>query len=290
MDTLFNFKIWILVLLLGSNVGVFAKQSKIYNPIWVDSILSHKKDSVQFAKLLSKVEITTEKTTINLPQPIRNSSVQYTYLAIVAVIFFLLGILFFFFDDFIQTIIQSLYNTKKYNIYYTAHRLDNIFLNLVFLIIKMSIIAYSTLMLLQHMQNHKLEFSINNTIHIFALVFIFLSVKYLIENIIVWLAAQQKLYRFLNIYKLYYDLYLGLIFIFVSIVILYNRANILYTYFLIFSALYVIILLYKIIQLQQFVKIHHKIYFILYICTFKILPLLLLTKYLWYNYKINIYG
>jgi len=290
LDTLFNFRIWILIFLLVSNLGVFAKQSKIYNPIWVDSILSHKKDSTSFAVLQGKVNITTDKTTINLPQPIRNNSVQYTYLVIVVAIFFLLGILFFFFDDFIQTILQSLYNSKKYNIFYTAHRLDNIFLNLVFLIIKMSIVAYSTLILLQYMQKKKIEFSINNTFHVFLLVFVFLCVKYLIENIIVWLTEQQKLYRFLNTYKLYYDLYFGLIFIFISVLILYNNTNILSTYFLIFCALYVVILLYKIIQLQQFVKIHHKIYFILYICTFKILPLLLLTKYLWYNYKINIYG
>jgi hypothetical protein len=289
----FNSKNYIIIFLLLCTASYSnADSTKVYNPFWVDSILAHQVDSAAMTNLLNKTAITKSQSTISLPQTLRNKSTQLSYFYIIVAFLTFFSILFFFFDDIVNSIKSSLYDTKKYNVLYTAHKFDNIFVNILLFILKGILFSYVVLIFMQYSQKNNAFVNLNFTLlfQILLIVSLFLISKIILEKIIIWVTNQQKIFNFVSIYKLYYDVVFGFVIAFLSIIVIYNNINIINNLYLIGIILYILLLLYKLIQLQQFVKIQYKFYFILYICTLKIMPLILLAKYLWCNYKINIHG
>lgn len=255
-------------------------ETKIYNPIWLDSILESKVDSSAYANLLANTQITTAKEVNFFPQKLRDKTTQYISQVIAFGILLFLGFLSFFFGDYIITIRNSILNTAKYNLFFTTRKFDNLFVNLFFTLIKIVVLSCIIEISVQYFSNKNVSFHFLNYLRTLYTVSIFFIAKIAAENTFIWLIEKGKIYNFLNTFKLYYDLFFGLFLVFASVILLFNNVDILLYFFIIAASIYLIVLLYKFIQLQKFIKIPQKIYFVLYICTFKILPLLLLIKYL----------
>lgn len=280
----FNRLLFLLLLFYGFTSKAEIKQ--MYNPVYVDSILKSKKDSAILSQFKSKVLVDYQKNVkaINMAQPFKVLSHTPEYF------YGLLGLLVFFafmallFSDYFLSMKESLLSFKNYQLYLYANKFDNLIVAILLTILKVALIAFIVNYILNnHILNEQNQFNSYHFLTILLVVSIFYGVKLLLEWIVFVVTDYSKVFRIFYYKKLFIDIVVGSILTLILVIWYYNTFINLDILLIVIAILYLIIIAINFIKLVQISKIPFNVYLILYICTLKIMPLLLLAKYLWLN-------
>jgi len=286
MSLYFKWIIW--VSLCCSALLLFSVENKDYNPVWVDSVLRHKTDSAQMHILKQTTFIDSQKdqTSVSIIQPLKNQlkTIDYTYA--ILILLAVLSVLYVFFGDYFVAARESLWSIKQYQVYLEANKFGNYFLLIALFLLKIVLFAFiaHTFINIYISQNYH-TFDFDQFVYIFIVVALFYVLKIIAEVIVIFIIGQFKTYRVFYYNKQFFDIVFGSLFSLFIVLIYYNVILNLNTLLVVWGLFYMGYIVYKGLKIYQISKNSDKVYFILYLCTFKIMPLLLLAKYLWLNLK-----
>jgi hypothetical protein len=289
LGTWLFFSLFIFFSVLPANV--FAKTDvfgKIYNPYWVDSLLVHKTDSAAISQLKSTVLIKDDNTPVKFAlQPLKHSSPTLFYLWFLTALLLIALMLHILFDDFSDSLLKGVWSSKQYYIFLRTNKYDSpVPLAYVFVAknLILSVIVYLVL--------EKIQPSVSGMFHpgilikVMAVILLFSFSRSVIEMIFNWTIGTGVIYKAFTLQQLFIDFIYGLVVLCFCIICIYNPRFYLQNpevWFGVLLGIYLVFNTFKSYQLLSNIRISYRLHFFLYICTFKILPVLLLAKYLLSN-------
>lgn len=282
------FKQIVLIILCCSIFYSFSANKKDYNPIWVDSILKNKIDSAQMMNLKQSVFIEGQKTTPTtvIIQPLRAQQKVLDYMYAALLILLIVAFLYIFFGDYFLAVRESLVSIKQYQVYLSANKFDNFFLIIALFLFKIILLAFVVNAFVNiYVSKYYNIFNYKQFAYILSIVAIFFSIKLILEFIVLFIIGQIKTYRLFYFNKLFFDIAFACMVALIIVLMYYNTSIDIREFLILFGTIYTLYIVYKGFKIAQFAKISNKIYFILYLCTFKIMPLILVIKYFWLNLK-----
>lgn len=285
---IYDVRLFLFVLLLFFSCYGFAKEiDSTKSPYYIDSILKHKIDTSKFKSIVSKFDI-HKKTKSNVfiqQQKTKQKSIFYLVSFVVLILLCLLIRLVF--DDFWTSMAEGFISFKKFTIYYQSKKYDSfiaVFCLYVLNIFILSLVLHCCSQLF--ITNSFINFNIQKLIQIFLLLFLFFTVINIIEYLFNSITNTTSIFLMHFLFQLF-SLFFILSSVLISIIIyVYNfkfdfvflriTAIILLSLFLVFNII-------RSYQLFITTKIPYKLHFFLYICAFKIVPFLILSKYIFEN-------
>lgn len=282
------FKQIVLILLCCTVFYSFSGSNKDYNPIWVDSILKNKIDSAQMLKLKQSAFIDGQKSrpTKVIIQPLRAQQKILEYMFVALLILLIIALLYVFFGDYFLAVRESLVSIKQYQVYLAANKFDNFFLIVALFLFKIILLAFVVNSFINiYVSIYYNIFNYKQFAYILSVIAIFFSLKMILEIIVLFVIGQIKTYRLFYFNKLFFDIAFACLVSLFIVLMYYNTTIDKREFLILFGVIYTFYIVYKGFKIAQFAKISNKIYFILYLCTFKIIPLMLVVKYFWLNLK-----
>ncbi|MCB0512037.1 MAG: DUF4271 domain-containing protein [Bacteroidetes bacterium] len=282
------FKQIVLIILCCSIFYSFSADKKDYNPIWVDSILKNKTDSAQMLQLKQSIFIDGQKATPTtvIIQPLRAQQKALDYMYAALLILLIIALLYVFFGDYFLAVRESLVSIKQYQVYLAANKFDNFFLIVALFLFKIILLAFVVNSFINiYVSIYYNIFNYKQFAYILSVIAIFFSLKMILEIIVLFVIGQIKTYRLFYFNKLFFDIAFACMVALIIVLMYYNTSTDIRAFLILFGAIYTLYIVYKGFKITQFAKISNKIYFILYLCTFKIMPLMLVVKYFWLNLK-----
>lgn len=284
----FNKKLVLLCLSLIFTLGILSKEdTSCINPVFRDSILKNKVDSAKWNAITTRMDInkSTHKIIVIQKQKHADNNINFLYISGVILLFLLLMRLMF--DDFSFSLIEGIGSFKKYLLYYQSKKYDSLIAIIFVYIISIAILSLITYIGLVHFVNDDFTtFDVFLFLKILLALVLFFSLKNLIEFIFNWVIDTQHIFRAFFLQNLFAELLLSIVVLFLLLIYIYNN-EISYNFMLfVLSLIMVVYLVFNTIrsyQLMDNVRIPYKLHFFMYICAFKIIPLLLIAKYILNN-------
>lgn len=273
-------------LLLFSLISFSNPDTSRFNPFFRDSILTHHIDSAKWNAVLQSVDI---------HKPGKGSMIQHqkspakskAFLYIFTGLLLILLILRLIFDDFSFSLLEGMFSIKKFFIYYKSKKYDSFLAVLSIYLLKNIILSMITYIGLQHLlKNDFTSFQYAYLLDIIMLLGIFFTAKNVLEFLFNTVIDTQATFKAFFLQNLFTEFVLSVILLVILLIYVYNdhlpygliAALIAFSFFA-----YIVFNIIRSYQLMGNVHIPYKLHFFLYICAFKILPLLLLAKYILSN-------
>ncbi len=264
-----------------------AKSDLVYNPAYQDSILKNKSDSALWTTLHNKATAYHAMPGYVSIQQQRQNFKSQAFLMVFVFIVLLLLVFRMLFEDYMFSLLEGLGSIKKFFIFYKTKKYDS-FLAIVFIytlkVFMSSLIFYGVVQYV-----FKEDFNVFN-MHFYlnsCLVFgSFFLVKDILEYIFNVITNTQETFKAFFLQNMFAELLLSILLLFLLIIFVYNDhiSNSVVVFLMVIG--FVWYFLFNVIRSYQLidnVRILHKLHFFLYICAFKILPILLLGKYIFKN-------
>lgn len=279
--------IFLALFLAISASSLFSKEdTSSVNPIFRDSVLKNKLDSAKWNSFISKTDIhkTTNKYIIQKQKHAQKST---AFLYISSAIILLLLIIRLLFDDFSFSLLEGIFSFKKFLIYYQSKKYDSLIAIIFVYILSLVVLSLVTYIAIEYfLHDDFTDFNATFFIKIWTALSIFFTVKNIIEFIFNWVIDTQTTFRAFFLQNLFAELVLSFLLMFLLLIYIYNNnISSFFALFLLISSfsLYVVFNIIRSYQLMGNVRIPYKLHFFLYICAFKIIPILLLAKYILNN-------
>jgi hypothetical protein len=287
MWQLFSRNLFLLVFLFISLSSFSKNDTSAYNPFFRDSVLKNKIDSGRWNKLVSVTDIHKPSGKAIFVQKQKHAQKSTVLLYISLAIALLLVVLRLIFDDFSFSLLEGMVSVKKFYIFYKSKKYDSLFAILSVYIFKISILSLVVYIGLRYMQQDDFtNFSFYFFFDIWVLLGLFFTVKNVIEFIFNWVIDTQETFKAFFLQNLFAEFVVSVFLLVLFLIYIYN-SHISYDFMfgLLLSGLgvYVVFNIVRSYQLMGNVRIPYKLHFFLYICAFKILPVLLLVKYILNN-------
>lgn len=283
----FSSSLFVLMFLFVSFYSFSKNDTTAYNPFFRDSVLKNKIDSGRWNKLASVTDIhkPSGKTVFVQKQKQVQKSTVLLYISLVIAL--LLVVLRLIFDDFSFSLLEGMLSVKKFYIFYKSKKYDSLFAILSVYIFKISILSLVVYIGLRYIQQDDFtSFSFYYFFDIWVLLGLFFTVKNVIEFIFNWVIDTQETFKAFFLQNLFAEFIVSVFLLVLFLIYIYNN-HISYNFMLglFFTGLgvYVVFNIVRSYQLMDNVRIPYKLHFFLYICAFKILPVLLLAKYILNN-------
>jgi hypothetical protein len=265
----------------------FAKEdTSSVNPIFRDSVLKNKVDSAKWSAILNKVDI-HKKTNHYIIQKQKHTSRSLVFLYISTAIFLLLLIMRLLFDDFSFSMLEGIVSFKKFLIFYQSKKYDSLIAIIFVYLLSLVILSLVTYIGIQQFSNDDFTtFNATFFIQILTSLSIFFTLKNIIEYVFNSVVSTQKAFSAFFLQNLFSELILSVVLVFLLIIYIYNTnlsPNFAVVLLVCSIALYLVFNTIRSYQLMRNIQISYKQYFFLYICAFKIIPMLLLVKYILNN-------
>jgi len=278
----FSKYIFSILLSLMAFSSVAKNDTTIFNPIFRDSILRNKIDSVGI-KLLNNHINKEKKSTTLLIQKQKKAPPSIIFCIVGFSLLLFLLILRLIFEDFTLSMFEGLWSIKRFFIFYKSKKYSSFIaiLSIYLLnIIILSLIAYVAIQYYQKNSFRSFEFIVFlKLLGILALFFIF---KDILEFIFNWVINMQSAYRAFFLQLLFSEIIIASLFLVLLMVTVYNQQvseRFLVSLFVISFLSYLVFNTIRSFQLMSNIRIDYKLHFFLYICAFKVLPLLILAKF-----------
>lgn len=284
----FNKKLILLFLSLIITFSIFSKENtSCINPIFRDSLLKNKLDTTKWNIVKSNIDInkSTHKNVVIQKQKRAQNNLDFLYISSIVLLFLLIMRLMF--DDFSFSLLEGIWSFKKYLLYYQSKKYDSLIAIIFVYLISTIVLSLITYIGLVHFVNDNfITFNYVLFIEILVAILLFFSIKNLIEFIFNWVIDTQHIFRAFFLQNLFSELLLSIVVLFLLLIYIYND-GISYNFTLIIMSiimvLYLVFNTFRSYQLMDNVRIPYKLHFFMYICTFKIIPLLLIAKYILNN-------
>ena len=240
------------------------------------------------ARLKNSVLITDKVQTPGFEvQTLKRSAPSLFYLVFVVVLLWVALVLRLLFDDFSVSMLKGIWSSKQYFIFLRTNKYDSpVPLAYIFLA-KNLILALFVYLFLEKIHPVGMQtFQFGLLIKVILSVFFFFLLRSLAELIFNWTIGTGPIFKAFSIQQLFIDFTWGMVLLCICIVCIYNPVFNLkdpLPGISILLGLYLVFNIFKSYQLLSNIRISYRLHFFLYICSFKVLPVLLLAKYLLSN-------
>ncbi len=254
------------------------------NPVYRDSVLNHELDSAAYLKFKSKTNHYKIASKTPVIQKIRIGGVSLYYFFALLVLLFLLLLIRLFFEDFFMSLAEGIISNKKFLVYLKSKKYDSFLAMLSVYTLHLVCLAYLLFLItIQFSTGNFRQFNLLFLMKFTFLLFLFFTLKFIIEFIFNAISDSADTFKTFFIQHIFIELafYFLLILLF-TFFIYYNNTNtehILVTLLVIAGGLF-IFSSFRSFQLLLELKVVYKLHFFLYLCAFKVLPVLLLGKFI----------
>jgi hypothetical protein len=286
-----SFLLYAFVLLLFLNTDELHGQTFEYNPVLVDSLLvENVTDTISTViHSVSDVSKTGSAVTLDIqslkPQP----STPSVYI-VSTILLFIIIVLKFFFNNFFQSSLLSLPNDKVFMLHFRGNKFSDVIPLLLMYIIKLSVLSiffqYSALFFLKDLELVSMKYFLI----IMVLLAVFYGMRYLIESVTHMMMGSSKLFKPYYVQHQIISTWLWLPSILLVIILFSNAENLSGKLFLTITlipiAIATLFSLLRSLIIWSVVWRDFLLYFFVYFCTFKILPYLVVAKWVSDNWQI----
>lgn len=284
-----NFSISILLMLFCTQTTHASKipDSTAVNPLFVDSVLKNKIDSTHWIKIKQAANIykTPQQIATIQAQKYPERTALFMYIAIV--LFTLLAIVRVVFHDFFKAALEGLFSMKQFLIFYKTKKYDSLFAILSAYIFKLTLLSLVVYIGINYFKKDDFtNFHLKYFLDICLLLGVFFSVKNFIEYVFNLLIGVQETYVAFFLQNLFSEFILSIFLFIVFLIYIYNTHvsyNLMHTIIVFSLIAYIVFNTIRSYQLINSIRINYKLHFFMYICAFKVLPFLILVKFILNN-------
>ncbi len=257
------------------------------SPYFIDSILKNKVDTAKWMKVIKATTIHKPAGKYIIVQAQKHPDKSLVFLYVTTILLLLLVFIRVMFDDFFHAILEGVTSKKKFYIFYKSKKYDSLLAVFLIYLFKIAILALVVYIGINYFQKDDFTtFHLKIFFNIWALLSIFFITKNVTEYIFNWVIGTLDIFNASFLSSLFAEFILSVLLLIVFMVYIYNT-HISYGFMLTVLVLSVsVYVVFNIIRSYQLISnrlVNYKLHFFLYICAFKIIPFLILTKYILNN-------
>ncbi len=277
-----------LLIFLSISFASFSKtDSAEFNTVFRDSVLKNKIDSSNWKKLAMKLDIHKSADNFIFIQNQKQPTKSHVFFVISIVILLLLLLLRLIFDDFSFSLLEGIANVKKFIIFYKSKKYDSPVAIFFIYFLKIAILSLVLYLALHFIRKDNFSFfDYSYFLETWMLLGLFFLVKNITEFFFNWVINTQEFFKSFFLLNLFAEFLFSMVLLVLFLVYIYN-SYVSYDFMVFLIAvntgIYVVFNIARSYQLMGNIKIPYKLHFFLYLCAFKIIPLLLLAKYILKN-------
>ncbi|MCB9034883.1 MAG: DUF4271 domain-containing protein [Chitinophagales bacterium] len=255
------------------------KSQVVYNPEFVIKTLQTQRDTTAYNQFTNQVFLEKAKTSVLQIESIKQNKLSIIPFVVILIILIVIILSRLLWKDYISYIAQSIFSTKNYLLYFNLHRFDNVPVIIISILLEIGFVLLLYTMFLYFNGIHLKDFNFTT---ILIIVLAFVVVRNIIEILFNWASDSLKqYYRFFYFNQFHTILILSLL----SLIALigYYHPNIIqlknvnYIGVVLLSVITIIVIIQNIMLANKISNVNF-LYFFMYICTFKLLPLALIVK------------
>lgn len=253
------------------------------NPFFRDSILKHKVDTARWSNVESAVNrYNKSATNIRLQKPkVETNSLLYLYMT--AGIVILLIIMRLIFDDFSTSLLEGMLSMKKFFVFYKSKKYDSLIAIILVYVFNLVLLSLISFIAWSFTTKHGFKtFNMSVFMDISVLMIVFFTLKNAIEYLFNFIIDTQDTFKAFFLQNLFTEFLLCVVLLVFSLIYIYNSyfsLNWMLGLFFVILTIYLVFNTIRSYQLISVTRLPYKLHFFLYICTFKLIPILLLVKY-----------
>lgn len=266
----------------------FSKEKKYSkeNPYFIDSVLRTQIDTAKWQALQQNTN-THNIAKVQLIQQIKHKEYSNLYLMCLGVVIILLLIVRLIFEDFMYAIVEGLFSVKKFYAYYKTKKYDSLMAILLVMVLKIINIALLVYIIIQYyISGGFTDFNSYLFLKILLIITIFYIIKSVFELIFNETIGMKETYNAVYLFSFFTEFIASIIILIFLLIFIYNntlqKQNV-YIFLIGVVVFYTIFNIIRSFQLLDIFKIAGKLQFFVYVCTFKILPFLILVRYIFNN-------
>jgi hypothetical protein len=220
-------------------------------------------------------------------QPLKEPAAPAFYVLFLAGLLLIALLLRVLFDDFSESMLKGVLSSKAYYVFLRTNKYDSP-VPLAYLFVAKNLV-FSVLIYLALEKIHPsgtVGFEPVLLLKVMVLVLLFSLVRSLAELLFNFTIGTMAIYKAFTLQQLFIDFAWGLLLLAACLVCIYNPAFHMHSpgaWFAVIVGVYLVFNSLRSYQLMSNIRINYRLHFFLYICSFKILPVLLLAKYLLSN-------
>lgn len=258
-----------------------------FNPYFRDSVLKNKVDTARWQQLRQSTDLRRTAGASFVIQHQKQPDTSKAFLLIATLILIVLLVMRLLFDDFSYSLLEGLLSVKKFFIYYKTKKYDSFLAVFSLYVLKIIILALVVDILLLHLTHRDFRlFDPSWFVDVVLALSVFFVLKNLVEFVFNVVIGTQDMFRAFFLQNLFAEFMLSLLLLLILLIYVYNdglgNGMLIFVCSLVLG-LFAVFNIVRSYQLMGNVRVTYKLHFFLYICAFKILPLLLLAKYILSN-------
>ena len=275
------------LLLFVSFNGIANDTTSNKNPYFIDSVLKNKLDTAKFHEIEANLLLKKPAATQTIIQQEKQNAESNWYLTVAVILIVLTLLLRLLFDDFTDSMVEGVVSFKKFMIFYQSKKYDSLLAVLLLFVLNIAVLSLVIHIFIQVVLNNDFsEFYLNRYIKITVAFLIYFFIISTIEYLFNGFTNTLSVFVAHFLWFLFSSFFGIIICLFVLLIHIYNSnisLNVLEIIAWIFFAFFVVFNIIRSYQLFSTIRIPYKLHFFMYICAFKMLPLLILGKYILEN-------
>ncbi|HUM50587.1 MAG TPA: DUF4271 domain-containing protein [Chitinophagales bacterium] len=275
------------ILLLFSFQGIANDTISNQNPYFIDSVLKNKLDTAKFHQIEANLLTQKPAATQTIIQQEKPSTQSNWYLTAALILILLTLLLRLLFDDFTDSMFEGIVSFKKFMIFYQSKKYDSLLAVLLLFVLNIAVLSLVIHIFIQVILNdHFSEFYLNRYIKITVAFLIYFFVISTIEYLFNGFTNTLSVFVAHFLWFLFSSFFGVIICLLILLIHIYNTNISLGFLEIVGWIIFVFFVFFNIIrsyQLFRTIRIPYKLHFFMYICAFKLLPLLILGKYIFQN-------
>ena len=257
------------------------------NPFFIDSVLKNKLDTAKFSKIESGLLIKKPAAVQTIIQQQKQNEQSDWYIMAAVILLVLMLFMRLLFYDFTFSMFEGVVSFKKFMVFYQSKKYDSFLAVLILFVLNIAMLSLVVHIFIQIILNDNFtHFYLNRLIQITLILLVYFftisTIEYFFNgftNTISLFVAHFLWYLFSSFFSIIICLLILLMHVYnasVSIGLLNVVGWMFFSVFIVFNII-------RSYQLLRTICIPYKLHFFMYICAFKLLPLLILGKYIFEN-------
>lgn len=257
------------------------------NPFFIDSVLKNNLDTAKFSKIENDLLIKKPAASQAIIQQQKQNEQSDWYIIATAILVFLMLFMRLLFDDFTFSMFEGVVSFKKFMVFYQSKKYDSFLAVLILFVLNIAMLSLVVHIFIQIILNDNFtQFYLNRYIQINVILLVYFfaisTVEYFFNgftNTISLFVAHFLWYLFSSFFTIIISLLILLTHVYNASVSIGLLSVVGWIFFVIFFVFNIV----RSYQLLRTIGIPYKLHFFMYICAFKLLPLLILSKYIFEN-------
>jgi hypothetical protein len=258
-----------------------------FNPQYVDSMLTQHTDSARWSALVANQDIYRPASAAAVIQQPRVPSKSPSLLFAVGIVLVVMLLLRLLFSDFVQAMSEGVLQMKKFFVHFKSNKYDSLLAVLSVYLIKivlLALVVYTFILL--YRRDAFTRFDTGLFVVIVSRLLLFFLAKNLLEYLFNSVIRTQEIFRAFFLQNLFSELLMNTGMAVLLLVFTYNSSLPVVLLYVLTGGIVFIFVVFNIVrsyQLMYNIRINYRLHFFMYICAFKIIPMLVLARYILNN-------